>query len=60
VLRLTELGELTDSEYAAIAEKANEAKLRIGTGHEHLSDGISTDKQAVETLEAVDKVRRGT
>jgi len=38
-VRLAELGELTDSELAALRERANEARLRIGTPREVLSDG---------------------
>jgi hypothetical protein len=36
-LRLAELGELRDDELAAVRERAYEARLRIGTGSEHIS-----------------------
>jgi hypothetical protein len=63
-VQLAELGELTPDEVAAIAEKANEARLRIGTGRERLSgagrqptprrDGlVSVDQPAVALYEAV-------
>jgi hypothetical protein len=35
VVRLAELGELTDEEVAELAELANVAKTRIGTPGEH-------------------------
>jgi hypothetical protein len=52
-LRLAELELLTDDELAALREKANEARLRIGTPAERLSDGTSMDQRDVELFEAV-------
>lgn len=59
-IRLAELGELTDKEIAAIAEKANEAKLRVDTDGERISGGNRDtpgagfpDREAVELYEAV-------
>jgi hypothetical protein len=52
-VRLAELGELTADEVAAVAEKATEARLRIGTPAERLSNGDSVDRPAVELYEAV-------
>jgi hypothetical protein len=62
-IRLAELGELSDEEVAAIAEKANEARLRVGTDSEHISGGPyggSMDSEAVELYEAVkEAIKRG-
>jgi hypothetical protein len=52
-IRLAELGELRDDELAALHERANEARLRIGIPREVLSDGHSMDRAAVELFEAV-------
>jgi hypothetical protein len=59
-IRLAELGELTDEEVAAIAEKANEAKLRVNTDSEQIGGGNRDspgaefpDREAVELYEAV-------
>ena len=59
-IRLAELGELSDEEIAAIAEKANEARLRIDTDGERISGGNRDtpgagfpDREAVELYEAV-------
>jgi hypothetical protein len=52
-LRLAELSRLTDGELAALQERANEARLRIGTSREVLSNGDSLDRRAVELFEAV-------
>ena len=47
-LRLAEFGELTDVELAALRERANEAKLRVGTDREHVSPtaGRSTRRRS--------------
>ena len=52
-MRLAE--QLTPDELAALRERANEARLRIGTPAEVLSDGRSMDRGAVELFEAVRK-----
>jgi hypothetical protein len=61
-VRLAELGELRDDELAALRERANEAKLRVGTPRERVSGGslryggcavVSVDRRAVELFEAV-------
>lgn len=51
--RLAELGELTEYERAALQERANEARTRIGTGAELISGGISVDRRRVELWECV-------
>jgi hypothetical protein len=56
VVYLAECGELTGEEVAAIAERANEARIRIGTPAEHCggTDGsYRPDRDAVELHEAV-------
>jgi hypothetical protein len=58
-LRLAELGYLRADELAAVRERANEARLRVGTGREHISaKGTDMeqrpDREAVELLEAVE------
>ena len=53
-IRLAELGLLRDDEIAAIAERANEGRARIGTTAEHVYwGGGSADVEAVELHEAV-------
>ena len=57
-VRLGELGELGADELAALRERANEARLRIGTDSERISggwreNGVSMDVRAVELFEAV-------
>ena len=57
-VRLAELGELRADELAALRERANEAKLRIGTPRERVSGGgvphgVSVDVRDVELFEAV-------
>jgi hypothetical protein len=54
-LRLAELGELLDDELAAVRERANEARLRVGTAAERISGGgrdssgaVSMDARAAE------------
>jgi hypothetical protein len=66
-VRLAELGELRDDELAALRERANEARPRIGTPHERIAGGslkrspraYSVDARAVELLEAVEAAREG-
>jgi hypothetical protein len=52
-IRLAELGLLRDDEIAAIAERANEARMRIGTAAEHHGPNYWPDRDAVELHEAV-------
>jgi hypothetical protein len=67
-LRLAQLGELTADELATLRERANEAKLRVGTDAERISGGgrehgVSLDQQAVElwkTVEAALKLSRSS
>jgi len=60
VIRLAELGLLRDHEVAAIAEAANEAKLRIDTGAEHYGpDNYRPDRDAVKLEQAVKKALAG-
>jgi hypothetical protein len=54
-LRLAELGELRPDELAAVRERANEARLRVGTAAERISGGgrdssgaVSMDARAAE------------
>jgi hypothetical protein len=54
-LRLAELGELRPDELAALHERANEAKTRIGTPSELLSDGKSLDRRRVGLYERVEE-----
>jgi len=54
-IRLAELGELRPDELAALHERANEAKTRIGTPGELLSDGKSLDRRRVELYERVEE-----
>jgi hypothetical protein len=66
-IRLAELGELSDDELAAIRERANEGRARIGSDDERISGGwrntsgaVSLDVQAVELCNAVQAaVERG-
>jgi hypothetical protein len=58
-LRLAELGDFRSDELAGVRERANEARLRVGTGREHISaKGTDMeqrpDREAVELLEAVE------
>jgi hypothetical protein len=60
VVFLAANGHLRDDELAALRERANEAKLRIGTGGERISGGfsrsqgaVSYDRRDVELYEAV-------
>ena len=48
-------GHLTDEELAKIAERANEARPRIGTPAEHIGSGgvDRADRRAVRLYEAV-------
>jgi hypothetical protein len=56
VIRLAELGLLREDELLRIAERANEAKARIGTGAEQLGpDNYRPDVDAVKLHEAVTK-----
>ena len=61
-IRLAELGLLRDEEIAAITEKVNEARVRIGTPAEHISGGGSTcsypDRETVELGEALSAALR--
>ena len=60
-VRLAELGELDDEELATLRERANEARLRVGTGRERVSGGAlglspqaySVDRRTVELQERV-------
>ena len=54
-VRLGELGELSADDLAALRERANEARLRIGTPRERLSNGVSVDARAVGLWEAVNR-----
>ena len=62
-IRLAELGELRPDEVAALRERANEAKLRVGTAAERIS-ALGTeleqrpDRDAVELYEAVEAALR--
>ena len=61
-VRLAQLGELTVSELAGLRERANEARLRVGTTGERVS-ALGTameqrpDRVAVELLERVQAAR---
>ena len=57
---MAELGELRADELAALRERANEAKLRIGTTRERSSDGVSMDARVVELFETVRTAAGGT
>jgi hypothetical protein len=58
-IRLAELGLLRDEELAAIAERANEGRTRIGTTREHHDgQGQSADRDAVALHEAVTRALR--
>jgi hypothetical protein len=57
-IRLAELGLLRDDEIAAIAERANEARPRIGTTAEHYGPNFRPDVRAVELHEAVREAER--
>ena len=54
---LAELGDLRPDEVAALREKANEARLRVGTGGELISGGspgaISLDQRTVDRWERI-------
>jgi hypothetical protein len=55
-IRLAELGLLREDELVRIAERANEAKMRIGTDAEHYGpDNYRPDRDAVELHERVTK-----
>jgi len=54
-VRLAELAVLTADEVAALAERANEARMGHGTPRERISDGDSVDLAAVELFEAVER-----
>ena len=61
-VRLAELGELNSSELAALHEKANEARLRVGTMSERISGGwrehgVSMDQRDVDLWDAVERAR---
>jgi hypothetical protein len=61
VVYLAEHGHLRDDEIAAIAERANEARMRVGTPAEHYGSGgvDRVDRRAVKLYEAViEAVRR--
>ena len=58
-IRLAELGLLRDDEIAAIAERANEARPRIGTTAEHYGPDCHPDRDAVELHEAVKRALEG-
>ena len=53
VIRLAELGQLSDEEIAELAEHAHEARARIGTTAERISGGHSCDAREVELYAAV-------
>ena len=57
-VRLAELGELDAYERAAIAEKANEARMRLGTPSEQHNGrpGVGGDTLTVELWEAIQAV----
>jgi hypothetical protein len=57
-IRLAELGLLRDDEIAAIAERANEGRPRIGTTAEHYGPNYRPDVRAVELHEAVKRALR--
>lgn len=60
-VRLAELGLLTRNELAALEERANVARARIGTRSERTSGGnpgVSVDARAVELWEAVRATQR--
>jgi hypothetical protein len=52
-VRLAELGLLREDKIAAIAERANEARVRIDTPAEHYGPNYYPDRDAVELHEAV-------
>jgi hypothetical protein len=52
-VRLAELGLLRVDEIAAIAERANEARMRVDTPAEHYGPDCHPDRDAVELHEAV-------
>lgn len=54
-VRLAQLGELTAEELAVLREEALEARLRIGTDSELISNGTSLDQRAVQLAEAVER-----
>lgn len=56
-IRLAELGLLRDDEIATIAERANEARMRVGTAAEHRGPNCHPDRDAVELHEAVKRAR---
>jgi hypothetical protein len=55
-------GHPTDEELAKIAERANEARPRIGTPAEHIGSGgvDRADRRAVKLYEAVERARRAS
>lgn len=61
-VRLAELGLLTVEEAAALQERANESRLRLGTDREQVSGGnretgVSMDRRHVDVWEAVERAR---
>jgi len=56
-LRLAELHALRPDELVAIAERATEARLRVGTPRERISDGESVDQRTVDLHEQVERAR---
>jgi hypothetical protein len=62
-VRLAELGLLEPDELAALRERANEARLRVGTPAERIAggnraSGVSVDAAAVELWDRVLAVQR--
>jgi hypothetical protein len=59
IVWMAERGHLREDELAAIQEAATEAKLRIGTGAEHVGSGgvDRVDQRAVKLWEAVKQAR---
>jgi hypothetical protein len=63
-VRLAELGLLGSGELAALRERANEARLRVGTPAERISggnreSGVSVDAAAVALWDRVSAVMAG-
>jgi len=57
-IRLAELGELTEEEYAALAKRASEAKAQLETGIESYvatgaGDRINFEQEAIDLWERV-------
>jgi hypothetical protein len=57
-IRLAELGELTNEELAAIAERANVARTRVNTPAEHRGPNYFPDRRAIELYERVSAIRK--